>query len=667
LTAADTLDGGGGNDSVELSGDYSGPNAVVFSATTMTNVETLLLDAGNSYDLTTDDATVANGATLVVDASVLGSSDFLTFDGSAETDGHFHFIAGAGLQTILTGGAQSDTFDLTQAAPLGDVEAYGGGGDDTFQFLDNFDSSGQIVDGGSGTNTLSLDGDYSGISLVGGVISNIQDVVLAGGHSYTGVQIFDDVSGGAATTIDATALLAGDALSLDASASSDALLLNAGAGTYTITGSTQDDTFNMGADFSAADSIDGGAGNDTVTLDGDYSAAPDDLGGLFSVETISVAAGHSYDLVSDDVTVGSGQTLTVDASALGAGDSLTFDGSAETDGQFIFTAGAGDNMLTGGAQSDSFDLSAGGNNVVTGGGGADVFTAGSGIETFVYNAASESTGPGYDTIAGFDASKDMIQLTGIEVAGLTEFTNRTVSAATFDNDINNAIGADSLTGQTPVIITTDASGDIKNQTLLIVDANGDDHYDSGSDYIIDITGYSGTLTAANFTDGGLVINGDSGDNALTGGAESDHINGMAGNDTITGGGGRDILTGGAGADTFVYNAASDSTGLVYDSITDFNAAEDFFHFAGVTVTSVNIEGTHDLSAGTFAADINSVIGADELSAQTPVVFSSSGVGDIKNQMFLVVDVDGNHHYDTGTDYVVNITGLTGTITASDFI
>src|SRR6185437_5473933 len=104
--AGDTIDGGGGNDVLTLDGDYTGANAVVFGAATMQNVEYLGVENLNSYDLTTNDATVAAGQTLTVDASTLLASDTLTFDGSAETDGSF----------AITGGAGDDTVSLSAAA-----------------------------------------------------------------------------------------------------------------------------------------------------------------------------------------------------------------------------------------------------------------------------------------------------------------------------------------------------------------------------------------------------------------------------------------------------------------------------------------------------------------------------------------------------------------------
>ena len=382
LDPADVIDGGGGRDTVILDG--LGDDQITFTATTMTNVEVLQLQPGTfSYEIITDDATVAAGAVMTVDGSALSGSHAFHFDGSAETDGAFHFIAGTSLETTLTGGQGNDVFDLTHVDSTALTQVDGQGGNDVFQFLANFDSSGQTIDGGTGANTLSLNGDYSFISLVGsGIIDNIQTVTLGGGHSYTGVQIFDDISGGGALTIDATGLLAGDTLALNASASTDALIVRAGDGTYTLTGSAQDDTFYMGAHFKAADSVDGGGGlHDILVLDGDYTGANALVMGAATVTNVHslLLLNHSYDITTADGTVASGALMNINASNLGAGQTLTFDGSAESDGSFHVFGGAGDDVLTGGQFGDIFDLSHGGNDTVHAGNGINEFDMGAAL------------------------------------------------------------------------------------------------------------------------------------------------------------------------------------------------------------------------------------------------------------------------------------------------
>jgi serralysin len=125
------IDGAQGTDTVELTGDYSA--GYVFTNTTITNVEKLVLGAGFDYALTSDNANVAAGTTLTVDTRALGASDRTDFDGADESDGRFTFLGGAGNDTftgghgadhftggkgkdILTGGAGADQFIYTAIA-----------------------------------------------------------------------------------------------------------------------------------------------------------------------------------------------------------------------------------------------------------------------------------------------------------------------------------------------------------------------------------------------------------------------------------------------------------------------------------------------------------------------------------------------------------------------
>lgn len=113
FTAADRIDGGLDSDTLNLTGNYSA--GVTFNATTLVNVEKILLGAGFDYKLISNDATVAAGGTLSIAASALGTGNKLIFNGSAETDGHFKFFSGLGGDD-LRGGALSDTFIYASAA-----------------------------------------------------------------------------------------------------------------------------------------------------------------------------------------------------------------------------------------------------------------------------------------------------------------------------------------------------------------------------------------------------------------------------------------------------------------------------------------------------------------------------------------------------------------------
>ena len=140
LTAADTIDGGSGsNDQVGISGNYAG--GLTLGATTLTNVEVLALlpGAGNSYAITSNDATVAAGVEMTIFAGNLGAGQNFTFDGSAETNGNFRTFGGLGTD-IITGGAGNDGFYF---------------GPDKWQVGDS------VTGGGGANDQLALDGNYT--------------------------------------------------------------------------------------------------------------------------------------------------------------------------------------------------------------------------------------------------------------------------------------------------------------------------------------------------------------------------------------------------------------------------------------------------------------------------------------------------------------------------
>jgi Ca2+-binding RTX toxin-like protein len=139
-SAGDKIDGGAGNDTV----GFLNEPTIAFGAESLSGVEQLafygLSTSGAgwplSYSVTMDDGNVAAGRSLRVTALSLGSDETLTFDGSAETDGSFSVLSGAGSDSI-TGGAGRDYLA-------------GGGGDDTL----NGGLENDHLVGGAGADTL---------------------------------------------------------------------------------------------------------------------------------------------------------------------------------------------------------------------------------------------------------------------------------------------------------------------------------------------------------------------------------------------------------------------------------------------------------------------------------------------------------------------------------
>jgi Ca2+-binding RTX toxin-like protein len=165
----------------------------------------------------------------------------------------------------------------------------------------------------------------------------------------------------------------------------------------------------------------------------------------------------------------------------------------------------------------------------------------------------------------------------------------------------------------------------------------------------------------------MVLTGGSGTDTLYGFGGNDAVNGGANADLLRGGGGADLLTGGAGSDIFLYGAATDSTGPLFDHVTDFDTASDRFDLPGA-VTGINAPvsgGT--LSAASFNVDLAAAIGPSVLAANHAVLFTP-GAGDFPARTFLIVDGNGVAGYQPGDDFVVDVTGsLVAGLNVSDFV
>jgi Ca2+-binding RTX toxin-like protein len=325
LSASDKINGGAGFDTLMLTGDYSA--GLTFGATTLVNVESIVLGAGFSYKLTTNDATVAAGANLVVDGSALGTSDVLTFSGAHETNGTFDLVGGAANDS-LTGGALGDVFDLTHG---GNDVASGGAGNDTFQMGAAFTALDKIV-GGDGTDTVTLNGDYSGgITFGNATMTGVEVISLSAENSYSLKTADTTVAAGQTLTVNGGTLGATDVLTFNGSKETDgSFVVTGGAGNDTITGGAQADTI-VGGDGNdvlkgglGADHITGGNGIDTITYGAvaeSTSAGYDTVTG-FDMLVDKFDTNITVSAVDHRVTSGTLSTATFDtdlATAIGAG------------------------------------------------------------------------------------------------------------------------------------------------------------------------------------------------------------------------------------------------------------------------------------------------------------------------------------------------------------
>jgi hypothetical protein len=138
-----------------------------------------------------------------------------------------------------------------------------------------------------------------------------------------------------------------------------------------------------------------------------------------------------------------------------------------------------------------------------------------------------------------------------------------------------------------------------------------------------------------------------------GGSDGDRFSGGGGGDRIEGAGGADMLSGGGGHDIFVYSGAGDSTGTTFDTLVDFDPAEDVIDLPG-SVTGLAASVDHGaLSLASFNADLAAALGG--LGASQAGFFAPDA-GDFAGKIFLVVDANGVAGYQAGEDYVFAITG-----------
>jgi len=189
-----------------------------------------------------------------------------------------------------------------------------------------------------------------------------------------------------------------------------------------------------------------------------------------------------------------------------------------------------------------------------------------------------------------------------------------------------------------------------------------------------------TFDGSNETDGTFVINGAGINGVLdaTGGAGADIITGGAGADIITGGAGADVLEGGADADTFVYAAGDSDFANGIDAITDLvlnDAAADLIQFDLIgTINQITSQTFGDLDSAFDLTAVNALINStdgtgtrlsgDDTNSEFTVLTTTDAVP----SKYLVIDTDGNGVIENGTDFVVDVTGVTETsVTAANFI
>jgi predicted extracellular nuclease len=333
------------------------------------------------------------------------------------------------LSETLVGTPQADTFNLSQG---GDDNVSGLAGNDIFYFGGALTAA-DTVNGGPGVDTIVLQGDYSAGLTLDGSVTEIESITMLAGNNTAfgnpGTNLYDydltiddaNFGAGVQARINGAALLAGEDLTFDGSAESDAkFLIYGGRGTDHLTGGDGDDVFFFaeGGRFAAGDRVVGGDGYDGLFLRGNYTidfTQAGFAGAFLDMENLTVSSAtderyargggteFDYSITWDNDLLGAGHTTTINAGLLTSEESLAFNGSDESDGNFRLFGGGGNDVLTGGAGAD----------LIVGGRRGDTLTGGAGNDVFRYDSVADSNSTERDGIQDFN-SGDLIDLSRID-------------------------------------------------------------------------------------------------------------------------------------------------------------------------------------------------------------------------------------------------------------
>jgi len=579
-------------------------------------------DGTDGTDTASDlDQLTATGLTSLT-LNLSNSQDFTVDDLNAED-----------LETLtLEGGSTSDSVDTVQ------IDADDGTSDTSS--LSTVDASGlsaSLTLGSDANGEIQL---ASGASVTGSAQS---DSIFWNGNSQSGVELDAGNNGSGGDTLNLTGsqnigggiidLSQDDQVSQFNGTSNDAVqtgfenvdasAVTANGNAINMTGNSADNTF---VGTSAGDIIDGGGGSDTV----DYSS------GNLSPGAVSVTLDGSNQVTATNGGADGNDTLSNVENVIGAGsnDSLVGDSN--------------DNRLVGN----------GGDDTLTGNGGDDTLVVDS-------NDTSIDGGAGVDTLetdgATTVAAGDADNFEVIDIASDASHNITTGDISTVDNtnqqvSVTNSSGDDVTTG-----ITIDGSGLTGSDNLLF---DGDTQGFTGGD-TVDGGAAADELIGG---EGGDTLNGNGANDTIEGGAGDDTIDGGAGDDTITGGDGSDSLTGSGGADTFVFEDVADSPGTTpgtdEDTIADFASGTDTIDLSAI---SLSTDTSSILDKGNIGGDTSFNTSAnasnyfDDGGTDRAVAFEHDGTNGR-----VVVDANGNGDFDTDSDMIIALTGVTTAPGTGDF-
>ena len=389
------------------------------------------------------------------------------------------FMEGGNNDDTLIGNDGNDALDAGAGTDIVD----GGGGNDIIAF-GAFLTAGDTVNGGTGSDQVGINGNYSGgnaLVLGPNTLTNVE--VLAalpgGSNSYAITTHNNTVAAGVEMTIFAGNLSLFNNFTFNGSAETDGFFRTFGGfGVDTITGGALSDGFYFGpGKWQTGDTVVGGGGaNDQLALDGNYTL---NIGSDADVEVLVLLSGPSgspntFQITLDDVWTPGGATKIVFGRNVTT--NLFINGSPETNGNLTMFGGLGLDTLIGGSGVDTF-YGLEGNDTLSGGAGSDTAVyQGASANYFVQTLSGVVRIIDTDGAANGDDGTDRV--ISIELARFTDQTINIVSPVILDLDGGGVETLNASASNAAFDMDGDGIGDDtswfgRGEGLLFLDRNGD--------------------------------------------------------------------------------------------------------------------------------------------------------------------------------------------------
>jgi len=287
LTAADTIVGGAGTDTLGVTG---AGGAVIPASAAVSGVEVVAITTGGTDTI---DANILTGLTSITVTAAANAHSIAATDVTTETF------------TVKTADAVANTDDTIALIDINLASTVGSS--DTINLtLEN-------VDLDAAFNITDIDSTSDGVETLNVTLTQGVDIGTDGAadividdfsSAYTTINISGDADATIAENVPTTTA------TVNASTATGALLFELGAANHTVTGGTGDDTFDFNTNLTSADTATGGAGDDSVTATIPASRITPTLAGI-ETGTLSFNNAGTFDMSS----VTGMTTLTLDGTA----------------------------------------------------------------------------------------------------------------------------------------------------------------------------------------------------------------------------------------------------------------------------------------------------------------------------------------------------------------